>query len=40
VAGLFFLPFLLEDFVARSKPLAIGLVVGLWIFMRAALRRA
>lgn len=38
VAGIFFLPFLLEDFVARSRILAAGLVAGMWIAMRMALR--
>ena len=38
VAGIFFLPFLLEDFVARSRLLAAGLVAGTWLAMRAALR--
>lgn len=38
VAGIFFLPFLLEDFVARSRVLAAALVAGMWIAMRMALR--
>ncbi len=38
VAGIFFLPFLLEDFVARSRVLAAALVAGLWLAMRVALR--
>jgi hypothetical protein len=33
----FFAPFVLEDFVARSKLLAAALVVGAWAAMRAAL---
>lgn len=38
VAAIFFLPFLLDDFVARSKLLAAGLVAATWLAMRAALR--
>jgi hypothetical protein len=38
VAAIFFVPFLLEDFVVRSKLLAAGLVVGMWLAMRTALR--
>ena len=38
VAGIFFLPFLLDDFVARSRVLAAALVAGMWIAMRMALR--
>jgi hypothetical protein len=39
VAGIFFVPFLLDDFVARSKLVAAGLVVGMWLVMRAVVRR-
>jgi hypothetical protein len=39
VAGIFFVPFLLEDFVARSRFVAAALVAGMWIAMRAAIRR-
>ena len=39
VAAIFFVPFLLEDFVARSKVVAAGLVAAMWLVMRAALRR-
>jgi hypothetical protein len=39
VAGIFFLPFVLEDFVARSRLLAAALVAGTWIAMRLALRQ-
>jgi hypothetical protein len=38
VAAIFFVPFLLEDFVARSKLLAAALVAGMWLVMRVALR--
>jgi hypothetical protein len=38
VAGIFFLPFLLDDFVARSKLVAAGLVAATWIAMRLSLR--
>jgi len=38
VGGIFFLPFLLDDFVARSKIVAAGLVAATWIAMRLALR--
>jgi hypothetical protein len=38
VAAIFFVPFLLEDFVARSKLVAVGLVAGMWLVMRVALR--
>jgi hypothetical protein len=38
VAAIFFAPFLLEDFVASSKVIAAGLVVGMWVVMRGALR--
>lgn len=38
VGCIFFLPFVLEDVVARSKLLPALLVVGTWIAMRVALR--
>ncbi len=38
VAGIFFVPFLLDDFVARSRLLAAGLVAFAWIAMRTAMR--
>jgi hypothetical protein len=36
VVGIFFLPFVFEDFVARSRGLALVLVLGLWLAMRFA----
>jgi hypothetical protein len=38
VAAIFFVPFLLEDFVARSKLVAAALVAGMWLVMRVVLR--
>ena len=38
VAGIFFLPFILDDFVSRSKLVAASLVAGAWIAIRLALR--
>jgi hypothetical protein len=38
VAGMFFLPFLFEDFVARSRIAAAVVVVGSWVAVRAAMR--
>jgi hypothetical protein len=38
VAAIFFVPFLLEDVVARSRWIAAALVAGMWLVMRAALR--
>jgi hypothetical protein len=38
VAAVFFLPFLLDDFVARSKIVAAGLVVLAWIVARRTMR--
>jgi hypothetical protein len=38
VGGIFFLPFLLDDFVARSKVVAAALVAATWVAMRLALR--
>ena len=38
VAGIFFVPFLLDDFVARSKLVAAALVIGTWLVMRTAMR--
>lgn len=39
VAAIFFVPFLLEDFVARSKLVAAALVAGTWLVMRFVTRR-
>jgi hypothetical protein len=39
VAGIFFVPFLLDDFVARSKLLAAALVGGMWLAVRTVVRR-
>jgi hypothetical protein len=39
VMGIFFLPFVLEDFVGRSKLVALGLVLGLWLATRLLTRR-
>jgi hypothetical protein len=39
VIGIFFVPFLFDDFVARSKLVAAGLIAGMWIAMRAVLKR-
>jgi hypothetical protein len=39
VAGIFFVPFLLDDFVGRSRLAAAGLVVGMWLVMRAIMGR-
>jgi hypothetical protein len=39
VAAIFFVPFLLDDFVARSRFVAAGLIVALWVVMRAVLRK-
>ena len=38
VAAIFFVPFLLEDFVARSKLVAAALVAGMWLVMRVVMR--
>jgi len=38
VAAIFFVPFLMDDFVGRSKLVAAGLVVGMWVVMRGVLR--
>jgi hypothetical protein len=38
VAGIFFLPFLLEDFVVRSRGLALALVLVMWAALRWTLR--
>ena len=38
VVAIFFVPFLLEDVVARSRWIAAALVAGMWLVMRAALR--
>ena len=36
VGAIFFVPFLLEDFVARSKVVAAALVAATWVAMRLA----
>jgi hypothetical protein len=38
VVGIFFVPFLLDDLVARSRFFALALVVAAWLSMRAVLR--
>jgi hypothetical protein len=38
VVAFFFVPFVLDDLVARSKVFSAALVVGMWVAMRAALR--
>jgi hypothetical protein len=38
VGAIFFVPFLLEDFVARSKLVAAALVAGMWLVMRVVMR--
>ena len=38
VASIFFLPFILDDFVSHSKLVAASLVAVAWIAMRFALR--
>ncbi|HEX8796241.1 MAG TPA: hypothetical protein VF765_35065 [Polyangiaceae bacterium] len=38
VVAIFFVPFLLEDVVARSRWIAAALVAGMWLVLRAALR--
>jgi hypothetical protein len=40
VVGIFFLPFFLEDFVARSRVLAFALVLGVWVAIRLTVRRS
>jgi hypothetical protein len=40
VVAIFFVPFLLEDFVARSKLVAAALVGGMWLVARVVTRRA
>jgi hypothetical protein len=39
VAAIFFVPFLLDDFVGRSKFVAAGLVLAMWLVMRAVMSR-
>ena len=39
VAAVFFLPFLLDDFVGRSKAVAVALVLGAWAVARWVMRR-
>ncbi len=38
VVAIFFVPFFLEDVVARSRWIAAALVAGMWLVLRAALR--
>jgi len=38
VAGIFFVPFFVEDFLARSKLGAAALVLAMWVVMRLAVR--
>jgi hypothetical protein len=38
VAAFFFVPFLLDDFVAHSKMIAAGLVAAMWLVMRMVTR--
>lgn len=38
VVAIFFVPFLLEDVVARSRWIAAALVAGMWLVLRASLR--
>jgi hypothetical protein len=35
VLALFFLPFLMDDLVRRSQPAAVGVVVFVWVALRA-----
>lgn len=39
VGGIFFLPFFFEDFVVRSKGVALGLVLAMWLVARVMTRR-
>jgi hypothetical protein len=39
VAGIFFLPFFFEDFVVRSKGIALALVLAMWLAARLVARR-
>jgi len=39
VAGIFFLPFFLDDLFGRSKMLAVGLVLVVWVGLRVVVRR-
>lgn len=38
VAAIFFVPFLLDDVVGRSRVFAAALVIGMWLAMRAVVR--
>jgi hypothetical protein len=40
VLSIFFVPFVLDDLATRSKVAACGVILGLWLAMRAALARA
>ena len=39
VVGIFFLPFVFDDFVAKSKVAAFVVVLGIWLAMRIVARR-
>jgi hypothetical protein len=39
IAAIFFLPFFFEDFVARSKGIALALVLAMWLAARLVARR-
>ncbi len=39
VVGIFFLPFVFDDFVARSKIAAFVVILGVWLAMRVVARR-
>jgi hypothetical protein len=39
VVGIFFLPFVFDDFVARSKAAAFVVILGIWLAMRVVARR-
>jgi hypothetical protein len=39
VVGIFFLPFVFDDFVARSKVAAFVVILGVWLAMRVVARR-
>ena len=39
VVGIFFLPFFLDDLFGRSKMLAVGLVLVVWVGLRVVVRR-
>jgi hypothetical protein len=39
IGGIFFLPFVFDDFVARSKLAALVVILGVWLAMRVVARR-